>query len=179
MHFPKDPRRGYDAAYFRQLTAEECTVAWKSGRKVKKFANPSGRRNEALDIRCMAIAARELRNPDFIALAEQARQSEMDFTDENLTPGGDPNARRAESAGSGEVPASAAPAADGSQTPALGEPSPEGPVFDPATGKISRTPVEQLTPADVQAAPANTYKPIGQPPKPVPSRPRRNFATSW
>jgi phage terminase large subunit GpA-like protein len=72
-HFPKEPKRGYDAAYFRMLTAEQCHVVWKGGRRVKKFVNPSGRRNEALDIRCLALAAKELRNPDLAVIAEQMR----------------------------------------------------------------------------------------------------------
>jgi phage terminase large subunit GpA-like protein len=180
MHFPKDPKRGYDSAYFRQLTAEECTVVWKAGRKVKKFVNPSGRRNEALDIRCMALAARELRNPDFIALAEQARQIEME-----LEPG--------EAAADEQFIAMKKLQADkdhedrmlqkfGEDLAAQGVAVAE---FDPATGKIEKpptAPAKQLTAAEVQALPANTYKPVDAPAAPagppVPSR-RKNFATSW
>jgi phage terminase large subunit GpA-like protein len=178
-HFPQEPRRGYDAAYYRQLTAEECHVVWKAGRKVKKFVNPSGRRNEALDIRCLALAARELRNPDLAVLAEQARQAELELSPHENNP----------SSSSPEIPA-AAP--EGHQPEAM-EPAQAGPehhtqsdapVFDPATGRIDRpsAPEEAMTPAAIQAATPNTYKPINAAPAAKPGRrfgARKNFATSW
>lgn len=215
MHFPKDPKRGYDAAYYRQLTAEECMVTWKAGRKVKKFVNPSGRRNEALDIRCMALAARELRNPDFVTLAEQARQSEMDFTEPEKTeqiiapsmPPLDPfsapehlrsaythliNYGRPVTIAAFDddhepigpklragLAAAGLAAESAGYIIAMSEPAPGSREFDPATGRITNPHAEQLTPAAIQAAPPNTYKPVGQPPKVIPTRPRRNFATSW
>jgi phage terminase large subunit GpA-like protein len=185
MHFPKEIKRGYDAAYFRQLTAEECTIQWKAGRKVKKFANPSGRRNEALDIRCMALAARELRNPDFSALAEQARQAEMDFsndetektkTQNDVQPEETDGARQILEKIAGPQPPDA-----GNNDPGL----PLQPTFDPATGRIAKpepkTPeAPALTAAQVQSAPANTYRPAdAPPPRPRVIIPRKNFATSW
>lgn len=170
MHFPKEPKRGYDAAYYRQLTAEECTIQWKAGRKVKKFANPSGRRNEALDIRCMALAARELRNPDFASLAEQARQAEMDFPaevspSENLgqAPGGEhaatvthekPNhdentthenvaPENPETPRAGVAPNDSKPdLPEVSDRPSVDHGPVAEPTFDPASGKIHRPPPE-------------------------------------
>lgn len=182
-HFPKEPRRGYDASYYRQLTAEECHVVWKAGRKVKKFVNPSGRRNEALDIRCLALAARELRNPDFAVIAEQVRQAELELS---------PNENQKET----EIPVHADHAdrqahAENNvpRTPGVSDESPElrGPVFDPATGQIEKPSEEEIAlvpagvPADIQTAPANTYKPVGAAPARItrPHRPRRNFANSW
>lgn len=196
MHFPKETKRGYDSAYYRQLTAEECTIQWKAGRKVKKFSNPSGRRNEALDIRCMALAARELRNPDFGALAEQARQAEMDFShDENEkeTPhiAADPALETGRSDVLARDSAAHAYALRGNAQSVAGPGEKESscatsPTFDPATGRIIKpapAPIENpspLTAAQVQSAPANTYRPADAPPPPPRVNiPRKNFATSW
>lgn len=71
MHYPVEPKRGYDAEYFRQLTAERCVERWSAGRKVKKFVRIGGRPNEALDIRCYARAALHLLNPNFAKLKEK------------------------------------------------------------------------------------------------------------
>lgn len=71
MHFPKSEKRGYDLEYFRQLTAESAVTRYVAGRKTVKFIKPTGRRNEALDIRCYARAAIELLNPAFDKIGEK------------------------------------------------------------------------------------------------------------
>jgi len=71
MHFPKNPRRGYDAAYYKGLTAEKVITKWRAGRKELKFVNPSGKRNEPIDIRSYAHGAFLYLNPDFDTLAKK------------------------------------------------------------------------------------------------------------
>src|SRR5690606_10118134 len=71
MHFPKNPRRGYDPAYYKGLTAEKVITKWRAGRKELKFVNPSGKRNEPIDIRSYAHGAFLHLNPDFDALAKK------------------------------------------------------------------------------------------------------------
>lgn len=59
MHYPKLDE--YDARYFSQLQAEERE--WSDG--IAVFRNPQQLRNEALDVRCYAVAARMVLNPNF------------------------------------------------------------------------------------------------------------------
>lgn len=78
MHFPKEPKRGYDAEWFRQVTAEKVVERYSAGRKVKKFIKPSGRANEALDIRCYGLAALHRLNPDFEQIAKKIAEQRED-----------------------------------------------------------------------------------------------------
>jgi len=59
MHFPAD----YDDEYFRQLTAEKLIIKKVKGRKTKLWV-PKRERNEALDCRVLAMAAKHGRNID-------------------------------------------------------------------------------------------------------------------
>ena len=52
-HFPADR----DPSYFEQLTAERLKTKYSRGFKVRYWELPSGRRNEALDLRVYALAA--------------------------------------------------------------------------------------------------------------------------
>lgn len=180
MHFPKNPKRGYDSDFFRQLTAEKCVTKWKAGRKTKTFINPSGRRNEALDVRICALVAKELLNPDLTAIALGVRQTEMELPQEII----------AQASPSQKSPLLVPPDAAAEKTreereefakalgQALANASGMAPILDLATGKITRP---APTPEQVAAAGVNTYKPIIAPP-PEPARapaPRKNFATSW
>lgn len=67
-HFPDRPIYGEN--YFKQLTSERLITARKGGRTVLRWDLPRGRRNEALDCRCYATAARFILNPNMTKLAE-------------------------------------------------------------------------------------------------------------
>lgn len=71
-HFPKD--RGYDAEYFKQLTAEVVTQTRIAG-STKRVWVKRRARNEALDMRAGNIAAFEVRNPNLTAIAENLRKA--------------------------------------------------------------------------------------------------------
>ncbi len=53
MHHPSD----YDEEYFNQLTAERKVKAFEKGKHVVKWVKPSGKRNEALDLKVYNFAA--------------------------------------------------------------------------------------------------------------------------
>ena len=55
QHFPSN----YEPWYFEMLTAEKYITTYKNGKPVKKWHLSSGKRNEALDCRVYALAARE------------------------------------------------------------------------------------------------------------------------
>lgn len=57
-HFPD--KEIYDSRYFKGLTAENKTTKIVRGRTVLYWDTPSGARNEPLDCRCMALAARHI-----------------------------------------------------------------------------------------------------------------------
>ena len=63
-HFPLS----YDRHYFAMLTAEQVRTKYRKGRAVREWFLPSGRRNEALDIRVLALAALLARPVDWRAL---------------------------------------------------------------------------------------------------------------
>lgn len=65
MHFPLS----LDQEYYEQLTAEERREKHVQGRKIHYY-HQTRKRNEALDLTVYNIAAVELLNPDFAALAE-------------------------------------------------------------------------------------------------------------
>lgn len=63
-HFPLS----YDRHYFAMLTAEQVRTKYRKGRALREWFLPSGRRNEALDIRVLALAALLARPVDWRAL---------------------------------------------------------------------------------------------------------------
>lgn len=62
-HFPMKPQ--YDPDHFQRLTAERTEPRRVLGRNILSWVLPPGRRNEALDCRCYAIAALNIINPNF------------------------------------------------------------------------------------------------------------------
>ena len=62
-HFPL--RDEYNADYFRMLTAERLVTKRAHGQRTLQWELPSGRRNEALDCRGLAIGALNILNPNF------------------------------------------------------------------------------------------------------------------
>jgi phage terminase large subunit GpA-like protein len=67
-HFPQG--RGYDEEYFKQLTAEKLVHHFENGLLVEREWVKKRDRNEALDIRVYALAALEILNPNWTALAK-------------------------------------------------------------------------------------------------------------
>lgn len=59
-----------DAAYFGQLTAEEVKTRYVKGEPVRYFEHKPGVRNEAIDVRVYATAAKEIIHPNMTKLAE-------------------------------------------------------------------------------------------------------------
>lgn len=74
-HFPYDPEKGYDAAYFAGLTAEQRKVRFTKGVTTIHWEKRySGLRNEPFDLRNYAIAAYEILNPPIEAIKNQFDQ---------------------------------------------------------------------------------------------------------
>lgn len=71
-HFPADPSRGYDGAFFNGLASERMVLTPSGKWQWQKL--PGHKRNEALDCRNYALAAFSALNPDMAAL-ERARHS--------------------------------------------------------------------------------------------------------
>jgi len=71
-HWPK--KDCYDKAYFNQLTSEFLDRKWTAGRYRLKWILPQGRRNEALDVRCLNVAALHILNPQFDSLQMPEQQ---------------------------------------------------------------------------------------------------------
>jgi phage terminase large subunit GpA-like protein len=72
-HFPNRPE--YDDAYLKQLCAEKKVSRFRMGHEVKVYEKVSANaRNEALDMRVYAIAARAKLNPDYEKLARRRLQ---------------------------------------------------------------------------------------------------------
>ena len=69
-HFPADPARGYDAAFFNGLASERMVLTPAGKWQGKKL--PGHNRNEALDCRNYALAAFSVLDADMAAL-ERAR----------------------------------------------------------------------------------------------------------
>ena len=63
-HFPL----GYDRHYFSMLTAEQVRTKYRKGRAVREWFLPAHRRNEALDIRVLALAVLMARPVNWQAL---------------------------------------------------------------------------------------------------------------
>jgi phage terminase large subunit GpA-like protein len=69
-HFPK----GREPEFYRQLTSEKCMTRYFKGRPKREWVKIEGRRNEALDCRCYALAALSLAAPQFERLALTLRR---------------------------------------------------------------------------------------------------------
>ena len=66
-HFPLD----YGEHYFEMLTAEQVRTKYSKGRPIREWFLPSGKRNEALDIRVYSLAALLSRPVNWAQLAAQ------------------------------------------------------------------------------------------------------------
>ena len=64
MHFPSDPERGFDDAYFKGLTSEVKRTVWEKGRKKTIWKVVGTKRNEPLDLKNYNLAALKIANPD-------------------------------------------------------------------------------------------------------------------
>ena len=64
-----------DLEYYRQLTAEKLVKKYERGREVRKWVKRRDR-NEALDCEVYALAAMNILNPDFVALAKKSEPKE-------------------------------------------------------------------------------------------------------
>lgn len=69
-HWPADGR-GYDEEYFRQIASMEFSDRPHMGRLVREWTLKRGRRKEALDARCYALAALYLLNPEWTELQKR------------------------------------------------------------------------------------------------------------
>lgn len=151
MHFPKEPKRGYDIEYFRQITAEKQIKRWSGGRMTIKFIKPGGRRNEALDIRCYNRAALHLLDPVFEKLDEKVAAAAAAQPEADPTPPQPPPETVADSA-------TVQPAAESAE-------------FNPSTGKIEPAPAPD-------APKPNSYEVVAGPAPeaaPRPTLPRKAF----
>jgi phage terminase large subunit GpA-like protein len=90
MHHPDT----YDEAYFEQLTAERKMMTYDKGRSITKWLLPSGKRNEALDLKVYNFAAYAILKPDMAMvrarfemrckkLAEQSSVKELKKSEHN------------------------------------------------------------------------------------------------
>jgi phage terminase large subunit GpA-like protein len=71
-HYPTDPKRGYDMAYFEGLTAEHRVTRYSRGRpSIHWEKRTSGARNEPFDLENYNTAAIEILNPPFEVLKQQ------------------------------------------------------------------------------------------------------------
>ncbi|WP_315345043.1 phage terminase large subunit family protein [Leptotrichia wadei] len=64
MHYPNNPKRGYDEVYFKGLTSEIKVVTFSKGQAKIEWKTVGDKRNEPLDIRNYAQAALRIANPD-------------------------------------------------------------------------------------------------------------------
>lgn len=64
MHYPNDPKRGYDEVYFKGLTSEIKIVTFSKGQAKIEWKTIGDKRNEPLDIRNYAQAALRIANPN-------------------------------------------------------------------------------------------------------------------
>jgi phage terminase large subunit GpA-like protein len=79
-HFPQ--KTVYDRDYFRMLTAERLVTRRVRGFVKLQWELLPGRRNEALDCRTYALAALNILNPNFDAIAQ--RGGIMQFTNQPM-----------------------------------------------------------------------------------------------
>lgn len=61
---------GYGDEFFAQLCAEQIEITYHKGQRTRRFVNLHQRANEALDKRVYAMAAKEMLNPNWDALAK-------------------------------------------------------------------------------------------------------------
>jgi len=87
-HFPADDR--YDDAYLRQLCSERKVPRFRMGRETWVYEKISpGVRNEALDVRVYATAARAILNPNYESIAARLhskKNREKDGENEHSEP---------------------------------------------------------------------------------------------
>lgn len=79
-HFPINPERGYDQLYFRGLLSEKKTIQKdprRGGFKISWVRLPGHERNEPLDIRNYALAAKELVKPDWDSLEKALEKAKI------------------------------------------------------------------------------------------------------
>lgn len=83
-HFPHRPE--YDDAYLKQLCSEKKTARHRMGREFHVYEKVSmGVRNEALDLRVYATAARAILNPNYEAIARR-RLDHPEVADREVEP---------------------------------------------------------------------------------------------
>ncbi|WP_075858050.1 phage terminase large subunit family protein [Carboxydothermus pertinax] len=90
-HFPREPEKGYDQAYFDGLTSEKRVLRYHKGRPRFEWIKRPGTRNEPLDCRNYATAALEILNPNLEALAKAPKK---DYYKQNAPMTGAPSRRR-------------------------------------------------------------------------------------
>lgn len=90
-HFPREPERGYDQAYFDGLTSEKRVLRYHKGRPRFEWIKRPGTRNEPLDCRNYATAALEILNPNLETLAQIPKK---DYYKQNAPMTGAPRLRR-------------------------------------------------------------------------------------
>jgi phage terminase large subunit GpA-like protein len=86
MHYPHG--NGFDGEYFEQLGAEAPKQVKRRGYVFTEWHKIRSR-NEALDLEVLALAAIEILNPDWQALAAKARDKEPAALDERKPETGD------------------------------------------------------------------------------------------
>ena len=83
MHYPATEE--YNEAYFIGLTVEDSVMKKASdGNDYRFFEKPKGARNEPLDVRVYAIAAKEINRPPLGLLAKQSRENATQKQDQEL-----------------------------------------------------------------------------------------------
>ncbi len=73
LHFPESLDCGYDGTYFKGLTAEEKRTKIEKGKRTTYY-HQTRTRNEPIDLRVYALAARLIRNPNYTALRKKRAQ---------------------------------------------------------------------------------------------------------
>lgn len=74
-HFPVS----YDEDFFYQLTAEKAINVWEKGKRIRRWIlKGAHRRNEALDVRVLALVARQLVRPNIKALLDRLKTRAAD-----------------------------------------------------------------------------------------------------
>lgn len=81
MHF----NERFTEEYFQQLTVEQVTVTFERGQETRKYVNPKGLRNEALDIEVGHLAANRLRPKNWDAIERELNESALISKGETVT----------------------------------------------------------------------------------------------
>lgn len=75
-HYPLDEKRGYDRTYFNKLLSEKQVIKKVKGRNKYVWENiASDGRNEALDTRNYALAAKEILKPNYEEIEKRLKSS--------------------------------------------------------------------------------------------------------